>query len=489
MSEVVQGFDPRTGLPLGEPLPATTPEEVDRVCRALDGLAHAWATTSRESRARTLEAVADRLDDHTDELAALADGETALGLPRLAGEVARTTGQLRLFAEVLRDGGYLGSVVEPADPGAAPPRPDLRRSKRPTGLVAVFAASNFPFAFSVAGGDTASALAAGCPVVVKAHEAHPRTSARTAELVAEALADCGAPAVFALVHGFDAGVALVRHAAVTGVGFTGSTRGGLALAAECARRPEPVPFFGELGSVNPVVVLPGAARARAEAVATGWAGSLTLGVGQFCTNPGLLFVPDDADLLAALGEAVSATSGAPMLTARIHAAHRDAVVALAARPEVTLLAESTAGEGPWAGRPAAFRVDADDFEAASDYFFEERFGPVGIVVTGATPERAAGWIARGPGQLTCGVHLDETDPDDLAAASRLLDTAARRAGRVVVNGWPTGVAVNRAQQHGGPFPATTGPAHTSVGAAAIDRWLVPVAYQDCPPALLPPELR
>ncbi len=297
---MIQGFDPRTGEPVGEPVAETTDAEVDAAVAAAVAAAPAWGAFPR--RAEALEAVADALDARVGELAAIADTETALGGERLTGEVARTTGQLRLFAAVLRDGGYADVALTPAQ-GVVP---DLRRMDRPVGPVAVFAASNFPFAFSVAGGDTASALAAGCPVVVKAHEGHPVTSDVTAEIVAGALASAGAPAgTFALIHGVQAGLRLLRHPLIAAAGFTGSTAGGLALATIAAERPVPIPFYGELGSVNPSVVLPGAAFSRPAAIATGYTGSLTLGTGQFCTNPGLLFVPEDVGLLSAIGEAAS----------------------------------------------------------------------------------------------------------------------------------------------------------------------------------------
>ena len=321
---MIQGFDPRTGEPVGEPVAETTDAEVDTIVASAVAAAPAWgAGTALALRAAALDAVADALDDRAGELAAIADTETALGGERLSGEVARTTTQLRMFTGVLRTGSYEDAVVTRAD-GVIP---DLRRINRPVGPVAVFAASNFPFAFSVAGGDTASALAAGCPVVVKAHEAHPVTSDVTAEIVAQALASAGAPAgVFGLVHGVQAGLHLLRHPDLAAAGFTGSTAGGLALARICAERPVPIPFYGELGSVNPCVVLPGAAFARPAEVATGYAGSLTLGTGQFCTNPGLLFVPEDVGLLSAIGEAVSASAGGPMLSGRIFAGYEDAEI-------------------------------------------------------------------------------------------------------------------------------------------------------------------
>ena len=483
----VQGYDPRTGTPAGAPLPAAPAAEVDRAVAAATAAFSGWRAADR---AAALDAVADLLDAHTAELAALADRETALGEGRLTGEVARTTGQLRLFAGVLRDGGYRDTVIERA--GQA--RPDLRRINRPIGPVAVFAASNFPFAFSVAGGDTASALAAGCPVIVKAHEGHPHTSLRTAELVKQALAGAGAPeGVFGLVFGFEAGVRLVRAPGIAGVGFTGSTRGGLALAKLCAERPDPIPFYGELGSVNPVFVLPGAVAERGAELAAGYAGSLTLGFGQFCTNPGLIFVPEDEAFLGEIAEAVAGTVGAPMLAERIHSGLVAGLADLAAVPGVRLLAEGKPGEGPWAPTPAVYAVGAQDFEANAEKLREEHFGPVGLVVTYRPDEAGgpAGLVERGSvgeGHLTSTIQLASEDEADLAAARELLPGLERIAGRIVFNGWPTGVAVTHAQHHGGPFPATTAPAHTSVGAAAIRRWLVPVVYQDAPAGLLPEPL-
>src|SRR6516225_6329453 len=308
---MIQGFDPRTGEPVGEPVAETTDAETDAI-----------VASALAQRAAALEAVADALDDRAGELAVIANTETALGGERLIGEVARTTTQLRMFAGVVRNGSYEDAVVTRAE-GVIP---DLRRINRPVGPVAVFAASNFPFAFSVAGGDTAYELAAGCPVVVKAHEGHPVTSDVTAEIVKAALASAGAPAgTFGLVHGVQAGLRLLRHRDIAAAGFTGSTAGGLALARICAERPVPIPFYGELGSVNPSVVLPGAAFSRPAAIATGYTGSLTLGTGQFCTNPGLLFVPEDVGLLSAIAEAAGASAGGAMLTGRIFANFQDAV--------------------------------------------------------------------------------------------------------------------------------------------------------------------
>jgi NADP-dependent aldehyde dehydrogenase len=480
---MIQGFDPRTAEPVGEPVAETTGNEVDAAAAAAVAAFPAWAASSR--RAEALEAVADALDARAGELAAIADTETALGGERLTGEIARTTGQLRLFAGVVRDGGYLDAVVSPAE-GAVP---DVRRISRPVGPVAVFAASNFPFAFSVAGNDTASALAAGCPVMVKAHEGHPVTSDLTAEIVTGALASAGAPAgAFGLVHGVEAGLRLLRHPAVAAAGFTGSTAGGLALARICAERPVPIPFYGELGSVNPCVVLPGAAFARPAAIATGYAGSLTLGTGQFCTNPGLLFVPEDTGLLTAIAEAAGASAGGAMLSGRIFAGYEEAVAEAAGHPGVTELAAGTPGPGPWGATPRVFQVTLKEFTADIAVLSRERFGPAGLVITYPAVEDLLPVLAALAGNLVGTVHVDTGSAEDLELARQVVTVLEHIAGRIVCNGWPTGVAVVAAQHHGGPWPATTTPAYTSVGTAAIRRWLIPVAYQDFPPELLPEAL-
>src|SRR6478609_585106 len=452
---MIQGFDPRTGEPVGEPVPETTDAEVDAAVAAAVTAAPAWAAFPR--RAGALEAVADALDARAGELAAIADTETALGGERLTGEVVRTTGQLRLFAAVLRDGGYADVAVTPAQ-GVVP---DLRRIDRPVGPVAVFAASNFPFAFSVAGGDTAWALAAA-----------------------------GAPAgTFGLIHGVQAGLRLLQHPAIAAAGFTGSTGGGLALAKIAAERPVPIPFYGELGSVNPSVVLPGAAFARPAAIATGYTGSLTLGTGQFCTNPGLLFVPEDVGLLSAIGEAVGASSGGAMLTGRIFAGFEDAVEEAEEHPGVTELAAGQPGPGPWGATPRVFQLTLKEFADDIAVLSRERFGPAGLVITYPSVEDLLPGLAALAGNLVGTVHVDTGSPDDLDLARQVVAVLEHIAGRVVCNGWPTGVAVVAAQHHGGPWPATTVPAYTSVGTAAIRRWLVPVAYQDFPPELLPLGLR
>jgi NADP-dependent aldehyde dehydrogenase len=478
---MIHGYNPRTGQPVSE-VAETSDADVDAIVAAAAGAFGDWAASP--ARAAALDAIADALDARTADLVAIADTETALGTERLTGEVARTTGQLRLFAGVLRDGGYLDATVSAAA-GAAP---DLRRISRPLGPVAVFAASNFPFAFSVAGGDTASALAAGCPVIVKAHEGHPGTSELTARIVTEAITATGAPhGVFALVHGVDAGLALLRHPAVTAAGFTGSTVGGLALAKICAERTVPIPFFGELGAVNPVVVLPGAASARPTEIAAGYAGSLTLGAGQFCTNPGLLFVPEESPLLPAIADAIRASTGGPMLSKRIFAGYQDAVAEAEAHQGVSELASGMPGEGPWGATPHVFSTTLKEFAGDLTALSRERFGPAGLVITYSSAEELLPVLHQLAGNLVGTVHADPGS--DLEAARQVIGALERIAGRVVFNGWPTGVAVVAAQQHGGPWPATTAPEHTSVGSAAIHRWLVPVAYQNFPQELLPDVIR
>jgi NADP-dependent aldehyde dehydrogenase len=483
---MIQGYNPRTGEPAGEPVAETTDAEVDAIAGAAASALDGWEGMGPDSRAAALEAVAGALDGARDELVPLADTETALGVPRLTGELARATGQLRMFAGVLREGEFLDRAISPAGDGA----PDLRRISRAIGPVAVFAASNFPFAFSVAGGDTASALAAGCPVVVKAHEAHPRVSAATARVVTGALAAAGAPAgTFGIVYGVAAGPRLLRHPAICAAGFTGSAAGGSALARICAERPAPIPFHGEYGSVNPVVILPGAAAARPAEIASGYAASLTLGTGQYCTNPGLVFGPRSEPLLEAIAAEIRSAAGGAMLSQRIHAAFTAAVGELAGDPSVRLLGAGKPGEGPWAGTPQVFTVGLEDFTAGLPGIARERFGPAGLLVTYRQVTDVPPVLARLGGNLAGVIHLDPSSSGDLASARQVLRVLRRSAGRIVFNGWPTGVAVTAAQHHGGPWPATSDPAHTSVGTAAIRRWLVPVAYQDCPPELLPDSLR
>ncbi|KAA9089616.1 aldehyde dehydrogenase (NADP(+)) [Microbacterium radiodurans] len=461
----------------------TTLPELDEIAAAATAAAPLWRTSPAATRAAWIRAVADALDAATDELVEIADRETHLGTTRLRGEVGRTTGQLRLFADVVLEGSYLEATVDDADPSATPPRPELRRVLVGVGPVAVFSASNFPFAFSVCGGDTASAWAAGNPVVVKAHSGHPELSRRTAEIARAALAAAGAPeGSLALIEGREAGNALVQHPAIRAAGFTGSLSGGRALFDLAAGRPDPIPFYGELGSVNPVVVTPGAAAARGDALAQGLVGSFTLGVGQFCTKPGVVFVPRGADAFVdAVATAVPGVSGGPLLTERITDAFPSGIDALADDPAVAVVARGAESAG--GAQPIVLRTDAAAVAERPETLLEECFGPVTLLVAydGADDLHAA--LRAVPGSLTATLHAEEADDVD--------DTLAllqERAGRVLFAGWPTGVAVTWSQQHGGPWPATTS-LHTSVGASAIRRFLRPVTFQDAPARLLPAELR
>ncbi|MGW0806886.1 aldehyde dehydrogenase (NADP(+)) [Nonomuraea sp. NPDC002799] len=472
---MIYGHDPRTGETVGAALPETDTAGVDAIVSAAAASGAAWRATPAAERATALEAVADALSANVDELWKIADQETALGEGRLRGEVGRAAGQFRLFAEVIRDGGYLEAIIDHADASLTPPRPDVRRMKHAMpGVVAVFAASNFPFAFSVAGGDTASALAAGCPVVVKAHPGHPNTSERVAKIVRDALPY---PDLLGLVQGMQAGVDLVQHPGVVAAGFTGSVAGGKAIQRLIDERETPIPFYGELGSVNPVVVLP---SAPVKEVASGFAGSLTLGVGQFCTNPGLLFVPEGDELRQAIVEAVEGTTGGAMLAERIRDGYLGGVERLG---ELRLLAEGAPGAGDLAVTPKVFATDLGSFEEKLPRIAEECFGPAAIVVTYQEISDLRPVLERLEGSLTATVH--GTEPDEAAEVAEVL---SRKAGRVIWNGWPTGVAVCSAMHHGGPWPASTS-TFTSVGATAIQRWVVPTAYQDWPVALLPDELK
>ncbi|HEX5194033.1 MAG TPA: aldehyde dehydrogenase (NADP(+)) [Solirubrobacteraceae bacterium] len=447
-------------------------------------IAGRWAHTPGEQRAAVLRRIADLLDETTDQLVDVADAETALGRPRLSGEVARTTGQLRMFADLVTRGAELDAIISEADASAA--RPDVRRVMRAIGPVAVFGASNFPFAFSVAGGDTASALAAGCPVLVKAHEGHPRTSRLTTEVIARALADAGAPtALLQTVYGFDAGRNLVLAPAIRAVGFTGSLPGGNALMKLTQTRPDPIPFYGELGSLNPVVVLEGAATKRPQELAEAYVGSLTLGVGQFCTNPGLMFVPRDETLVQAISAAVASATGSTMLTERIYDQFEGHVSA-PVWSELDLVGRGERGDGPRSPTPQVRSVALDRFGSQLDQLAQERFGPAGLVVIYDKLEQVLELVPSLPGSLSGSVHAADAELD---AAGRVADALAPKVGRLIFNGWPTGVAVCWAMHHGGPWPASTAPATTSVGATAIRRWLAPIAYQGFPDELLPDALR
>jgi NADP-dependent aldehyde dehydrogenase len=484
----VQGVDPRSGEPVGPPVPVTSPGQLDQVLAAAAAAAGPFGTSRPAVRTGLLRALADRLDERTDELAALAVQESGLPLPRLTGEVARTSGQLRLFAAVIEDGGYLEAAADSADAGTTPPTPELRRWLEPVGPVLIFAASNFPFAFSVLGGDTASALASGCPVVVKAHPSHPGLSAELARLARQAVHDAGLPpGVFGMVFGDQPGVDALRDPRIKAAGFTGSTAGGRFLFDIAASRPAPIPFYGELGSINPTVVTPAAVAARGAQIAAGFAASMTMGTGQFCTKPGLLFLPAGHGLEGALRDAVGAVAAAPLLNERIRGQLSSGLAELAARDDVEELHGGAAvpQAGSWAA-PELFRTTAAAVAGDPAAVTTEHFGPSSVVVEYAGAADLLAALATVQGSLTATVHAEPGDGFGLPA---LLARLREIAGRVIYNGWPTGVAVTWSMNHGGPWPATTSAAHTSVGATAIRRWLRPVCYQDLPDELLPEGLR
>ena len=470
-------------------VPDTDQRSLEDVLAGLAASRAALADTGPAERATALRAVAEALEAAVEDLVAVAARETWLPVPRLTGEVARTTGQLRMFATGLDEGSFLDVIIDRADPTASPvPRPDLRRMQIPLGPVLVFAASNFPFAFSVAGGDTASALAAGCPVVVKAHPGHPETSVRTADVVRAAWEAAGMPAgSFALITGEQAGVEALRDERITAAGFTGSLHGGAALYRIAAAREAPIPFYAEMGSLNPTFITPGAVAARGDEIAAGFVTSFTLGVGQFCTKPGLLFMPRGHGLDDALVRAVRNVAPARMLHERIRRGHDAVRAELAALPGMRVLA-AVDGD-PDAGELAGATLLATDLAtllADADRVLPECFGPTSVVVEYEdmgevlTAARAFG------GNLTATVHAEEAEVELVRPLVRELRD---RAGRIVWNGWPTGVAVSWAMHHGGPWPATSSPLHTSVGMTAIRRFLRPVTYQDLPAALLDEALK
>lgn len=460
-------------------------ELVDQACQAAEEAFASFSATSRKERADFLRKCAEEIDARGDEITETGCAETGLPAGRLQGERGRTTGQLRLFADHIEAGDYLDIRHDPALPDRAPlPRTELYMMQRPIGPVAVFGASNFPLAFSTGGGDTASALAAGCPVVVKGHDAHPGTAELVAQAIAAAVEACGFHAgTFSLVQGgsFEVGQALVNHPLICAVGFTGSLGGGRALFDMCAARPNPIPFFGELGSINPVFVLPQALSARGEAIATGWAGSLTMGAGQFCTNPGVLILPagPDADaFVAAAADALSETAPQTMLTNGICSAFQSGQAGIAGEAGVEAIVETDAGNrqvGPY-----LYRTDAKSW-MSSDVLAHEVFGPLGVVVIVDDVAQMTQLAEGLEGQLTCTLQMDG---GDLATAQSLLPLLERKAGRILANGFPTGVEVSDTMVHGGPYPASTNFGATSVGTMAIRRFLRPVCYQGLPHELL-----
>lgn len=488
----VHGSDPRTGEQLAPAYGLGGGPEVERAAALAQDAFPSYRETAPEQRAAFLEQVAANLEAVAGELVERAVRETGIVRPRVVGELARTTGQLRLFAELVREGDWAGARIDPALPDRVPlPRPDIRQRKVPLGPVAVFGASNFPLAFSVAGGDTASALAAGCPVVVKAHSAHPGTSELAGTAIQRAVARHGLPeGVFSLIFGTgkEAGIRLVTDPRIRAVGFTGSRSGGTALMRAAASRPVPIPVYAEMSSINPVFLLPGALRARAAELGGAFTASLTTGAGQLCTSPGLVFGIEGPGLAAfteSAAAAVSAAPALPMLNTGIHTSYADGVARLGGLAEVTEAAAGLPGDGIAApGRARLFTTTGHAF-LAEPALHEEVFGASSLVVRLKDAGQLDTVVAALEGQLTATVHAAEDDEEDLRLAGGLLRSLEDKVGRIVFNGWPTGVDVGHAMVHGGPFPATSDSRSTSVGTLAIDRFLRPVAYQNVPAGLLP----
>ena len=471
----------------------TTPSELDAIAARAADAAPIWAATPPRERARALVAVADALMAAQSGLVATAMAETGLAEQRLAGELKRTAVQLRLFADVVLDGSYLDVRIDEADGDfALGVRPDLRRYRIPVGPVLNFTASNFPFAFSVAGGDTASALAAGCPVVVKAHSGHPRLSVQTVRVAADALKAVGAPVgTLQLISGQTAGVQMLGDPRIRAGSFTGSIRAGRLLADIAAARPAPIPFYGELGSVNPVFVTGAALAENAEAIADGYLASVSGSAGQLCTKPGFLFLPARHDLRDGLAARAAATSEHRLLNPGIAAGYRDRRDTILGTPGVSVITEGSLrfdadGQG-WA-TPTLVSVSAADLRSQRERLLDEAFGPLSIVVEYDQEDDLVGLADElFGGNLTGTVHA--AAGEDTPALRALIQWLTLNSGRVLFAGWPTGVAVTPAMQHGGPWPATTSDTGTSVGTAAISRFLRAVSYQSAPQELLPPPLR
>jgi 2,5-dioxopentanoate dehydrogenase len=493
-TDTFDAVDPRTGEVLGPPFAEGGVTEAEEALAAAAAAFTTYRRTPAHDRATFLRRIADEIEALGDPLIERTRRETALPEARLLGERGRTTAQLRLFADLLDEGSWLGARIDLGDPQRKPqPKPDLRRTRVPLGPVVVFGASNFPYAFSTAGGDTASALAAGCPVVVKGHPAHPGTGELVARAIATAAAATGMPAgVFSHLQGtsHELGRALVTHRLTAAFGFTGSLRAGRALFDAASTRSHPIPAYAEMGSVNPVFVLPGAARERAEAIAHGLVASATLGAGQFCTNPGLVFTLAGADtdrLLTAAATAVAEVPPTTMLYRGICERFAEGARRVEATAGVRLVGRAVAPAdlARSEGAPAVFTTDDATFRA-SPTLAEELFGPSTLIVTASSAEGLLSLARDLDGQLTATLHAT---PDDLAEHAELVRVMEGIAGRLILNGFPTGVEVGHAMQHGGPYPATTDARSTSVGTAAIERFVRPVCYQDFPDDVLPPELQ
>lgn len=484
-----QAYNPGLRAHIEPAFGSVTPEQIDQACRLAEAAFDPFRAVSDDARAAFLDAIAEQIIAIGDDLIERAMAESGLPRVRLEGERGRTVNQLKLFATLLREGSWQDARIDSALPERQPPRPDIRMRMIGLGPVAVFAASNFPLAFSVAGGDTAAAFAAGCPVVLKAHPAHPGTSELVACAIVRAVEHCGLPqGVFALLTGVgnSLGQALVAHPAIKAVGFTGSRSGGVALMAVAAARAQPIPVYAEMSSINPMFLLPQALAARGEAIASGFAASLTMGVGQFCTNPGLVLgiAGGDFDRFAAsAAAALRSFEAGTMLTPGIAESYQGGVSELAGHEGVDVLAQGAHAECK--GGAALFKTSGAHF-AERHALHAEVFGPASLLVACRDEDEMLAIAELLEGQLTATLQMEK---DDLPLARRLLPALERKVGRILANGFPTGVEVSTAMVHGGPFPATSDGRSSSVGTAAIARFLRPVCYQNLDQALLPEALR
>jgi len=490
--QTFQAIDPSTGEKVAPLFFSGTVSDVDAACNKAAAAFDTYRDTTPEQRAAFLDKIAEEIEQLGEALIIRASTETGLPHARLEGERARTVGQLRMFAQLLRDGSWTEARIVSADPSRQPlPKPELRQRHIAIGPVAVFGASNFPLAYSVAGGDTASALAAGCPVVVKGHQAHPGTSELVARSVRKAVEACGLPeGVFSLLQSSnrEVGAALVAHPEIKSVGFTGSYGGGTALMRIAASRPEPIPVHAEMGSVNPVFLLPGALSKSADRIAEDFIVSLTASAGQFCTNPGMVIgiAGDDLDRFTSVAsEILGKQSAPPMLTPTIHASYVSGVDTRSQHPDVTVFGRGSGDVAPHGCNPALFGIEAHVL-AQHPHLAEENFGSSSVVVKCQSIDEMMAIAGQLEGQLTATLHCEGSGDSTLAKS--LLTTLERKAGRIIFNGWPTGVEVNAAIVHGGPFPASSDGRTTSVGPLAIRRFLRPVCYQNFPNDLLPAAL-
>ncbi|HEU5402230.1 MAG TPA: aldehyde dehydrogenase (NADP(+)) [Terriglobales bacterium] len=486
--------NPATGEKLSPAYHVASREDIDAACALAQDAFPTFSRLPGRKRAEFLRAIANRIEAIGSTLVETAMRETALPSPRLQGETARTCGQLRLFAQVLDEGSWVQARIDSADPNRKPAaKPDIRSMYRPLGPVVVFGASNFPLAFSVAGGDTASAFAAGNPVIVKAHPAHPATSEFVGQAIVEAVRDCGLPeGVFSLIFddGIDAGAALVQHRLVRAVGFTGSTRGGRALMDLAAARPDPIPVYAEMGSTNPVFVLPGAVRERGQQIAEGLHTSVTMGAGQFCTKPGLVMLGTDdttQEVVERLRDLVSSSPEWVLLTSGIRLTFCAGVDARTKSSGSTLLAQGTSDPQAPGHRVATALFETNPANLQADtHLAEELFGPSTLLVRYSSRDELLQLARDLEGHLTATVHATEQDLRDFAELFAILET---KVGRVILNGYPTGVEVAHAMVHGGPYPATSDGRSTSVGTQAIYRFARLVCYQGFVDSLLPDELK